>query len=208
MQQRHWRFLLIGIGCGVTVGALAATGVLGQLPWGEGEDRRGGRRPRMPPRPGEPGHLDLMDGVDRAAVPGVPPPPPGGFSLSAKLSAYYHVGEEGTEAERRREGGDVDVYDRRLYSLQEFLAGRAPYVSVAADRKAFPKYGELIRIKELEERYGRTLLFRVVDAGGAFQGTGEGRLDIRVDTEEQSLAPELNGVVHYARVERAEAQVA
>src|SRR5437868_163147 len=58
------------------------------------------------------------------------------------------------------EGGFKDRLGRPLNTLQDYLAGRAPYVSVAMDSKAFP-YGTKLRIPELEAKYGRPIEFRV-----------------------------------------------
>lgn len=82
--------------------------------------------------------------------------------------------------------------------MQDFLAGRAPYVSVAADVRAFPTYGEELRIRELEQRYGRRIVFRVVDVGGHFQDTGTSALDVRVNDKSEANA--ITGPVHYVRL--------
>src|SRR5690349_10993733 len=59
------------------------------------------------------------------------------------------------------EGGFVDRRGKKLRTLQQFLAGDADYVSVAMDSKAFV-YGQRLRIKELETKYGKPITFRVV----------------------------------------------
>jgi len=116
--------------------------------------------------------------------------------VTMTLSAYWHGGPEGTAAERRREGGDLDRRAKRLYSLQDYLARRAPYVSVAADPKTFP-YGTNLRIYNLEYRYNRCIVFRVVDTGDSFRGTGTRRLDIRVDNRRNGLRREINRSVQH-----------
>ncbi len=120
------------------------------------------------------------------------------FPLQARVTGYYPVGPEASEAERRREGGDLDRKVRPLHSIKDFLQGRAPFVSVAADLHAFPVYGEELRIQELERRYGRRIVFRVVDTGGDFVSTGTAALDVRVDSETE--ADQITGPVHYARL--------
>ena len=133
----------------------------------------------------------------------LPPAEPIEYPLTAKLSAYWPA----TSAEEEKmEGGPVDVRDRPLYSLQQYLAGSAPYVSVAADRSEFTKYGEQIAIQELEQFYERPIVFRVVDALHADRskkgkGQGTGRLDIRVDSKAAGHAPEVNQTVHYRRID-------
>lgn len=93
----------------------------------------------------------------------------------------------------RMEGGYKDMKGKPLHTLQDFLAGRAPYVSVAMDNRAGIKYGQPLRIKELEEKYGRPIDFRVVDTGGAFKGKGTSRIDICTANRQASLDPTING---------------
>jgi 3D (Asp-Asp-Asp) domain-containing protein len=93
------------------------------------------------------------------------------------------------------EGGFVDRRGARLRTLQQFLAGQADYVSVAMDSSAFP-YGQHLRIRELEAKYGRAIDFRVVDTGGAFRGRGRSRIDICVSNRTNSLDPSVNRTLH------------
>jgi 3D (Asp-Asp-Asp) domain-containing protein len=90
------------------------------------------------------------------------------------------------------EGGFLDRKGKPLHTLQDFLSGKAPYVSVAMDSKAFP-YGTKLRIPELEKKYGRPIEFRVVDTGGAFKGKGTSRIDICTANRKASLDPTVNG---------------
>lgn len=75
------------------------------------------------------------------------------------------------------EGGFVDRKGAKLRTLQQFLEGKAEYVSVAMDTKAFP-YGQRLRIRQLNTKYNKEIIFRVVDTGGAFKGKGTSRIDI------------------------------
>jgi 3D (Asp-Asp-Asp) domain-containing protein len=93
------------------------------------------------------------------------------------------------------EGGFVDRVGKPLRTLQQFLAGNAAYVSVAMDTNAF-KYGTRLRIRELETKYGRSIVFRVVDTGGAFRGKGRTRIDICTQNNKASLDPTINGTLH------------
>lgn len=80
------------------------------------------------------------------------------------------------------EGGYVDKKGAKLCTLQDFLAGKAPYVSIALDNNLYKsgqvKYGDTFRIPELEQKYGKQIIFKAVDTGGAFTGKGFGRVDI------------------------------
>lgn len=91
------------------------------------------------------------------------------------------------------EGGYVDRRGKKLNTLQDFLAGRADYVSVAMDKNMKIPYGKKLRIPELEKKYGRPIEFRVVDTGGAFTGKGTSRIDICTASKKDSLDPTVNG---------------
>ncbi|CAN5813979.1 hypothetical protein BH11MYX4_BH11MYX4_14490 [soil metagenome] len=93
------------------------------------------------------------------------------------------------------EGGFKDRVGKPLHTLQQFLAGSAPYVSVAMDTSAF-KYGTRLRIRELDSKHGRAIVFRVVDTGGAFRGKGRSRIDICTANNKASLDPTINGTLH------------
>ncbi len=108
-------------------------------------------------------------------------------SFGAKGTGYY-------PSNSGLEGGFKDRIGNKLNTLQDFLAGKAPYVSVAMDSKAFG-YGTKIRIDELERKYGKVIDFRVVDTGGAFVGKGTSRLDICVANAAASLDSTINGVL-------------
>lgn len=109
-------------------------------------------------------------------------------SFVSRGTGYY-------PANNSLEGGFVDRKGARLRTLQQFLAGNADYVSVAMDSNAF-SYGQRLRIKELEAKYGRPIVFRVVDTGGAFRGKGRSRMDICVANRTASVDPTINGTLH------------
>ena len=102
-------------------------------------------------------------------------------------------------ANNAMEGGFNDRRGVRLRTLQQFLNGSADYVSVAMDSNAFD-YGQKLRIKELEEKYGRQIEFRVVDTGGAFRGRGRSRMDICTASSSASSDPTINGMLTVAVV--------
>ena len=106
-------------------------------------------------------------------------------SFVSRGTGYY-------PASNSMEGGFLDRKGAKLRTLQQFLAGRADYVSVAMDSKAFA-YGQRLRIKELEAKYGRSIVFRVVDTGGAFRGKGKTRIDICTANRSASLDSTING---------------
>lgn len=106
-------------------------------------------------------------------------------SFVSRGTGYY-------PANNSMEGGFLDRKGAKLRTLQQFLAGRADYVSVAMDSKAFA-YGQRLRIKELDAKYGKSIIFRVVDTGGAFRNKGKTRIDICTANRSASLDPTING---------------
>lgn len=98
----------------------------------------------------------------------------------------YYPSWEGTE------GGYHDRKGGVLYTLQDYLAGEAPYVSVAMDVPA-ARYGTLVRIPELEAKYGRKIPFRVVDTGSDFEGMGRSRIDICTENKQATYDEVING---------------
>ena len=91
------------------------------------------------------------------------------------------------------EGGFKDRRDKPLHTLQDFLRGKAVYVSTAMDKNLNLAYGTKLRIPELETKHGKVIEFRVVDTGDAFNDKGYTRIDICVRDRAASLEPTLNG---------------
>ena len=104
----------------------------------------------------------------------------------AKGSAYF-------PAPSRMEGGFTDRRGVALNTLQDFLEGKAKYVSVAVDKHLPLKYGAPLRIRGLEARFGKAIEFRVVDTGDAFDNKRYSRIDICVRNQAASLDPVING---------------
>lgn len=116
---------------------------------------------------------------------GIPPIPDGAKQYTAKGTGYFPDNSP-------MEGGFQDRKGNPLHTLQDYLAGKAPYVSVAMDSTAFD-YGTKLRIPELEKKYGRLIDFRVVDTGGAFKGKGTTRIDICTASQKDSVDATING---------------
>jgi 3D (Asp-Asp-Asp) domain-containing protein len=113
-------------------------------------------------------------------------------ALPAAPRSYRAIGTGYYPDASPLEGGFVDRQDQPLRTLQDFLAGRATYVSVAMDKQAFP-YGTKLQIPELEAKYGRPIEFRVVDTGKAFRRKGTSRIDICTANERASMDATING---------------
>ncbi len=109
-------------------------------------------------------------------------------SHKAKGSGYF-------PASSKMEGGFKDRRGNPLRTLQDFLDGKADYVSVAMDSNLAIEYGTKLSIPELEKKYGKKIEFRVVDTGGDFKGKGYSRIDICTRDRAASLEPTINGTL-------------
>ncbi|HUQ90360.1 MAG TPA: hypothetical protein VM120_01685 [Bryobacteraceae bacterium] len=107
-------------------------------------------------------------------------------TYKARGSGYFPHGNA-------MEGGFKDRLGAKLNTLQEYMANRADYVSVAMDKKLPIAYGTVVKIPEIENNYQQTIEFRVVDTGGRFTGKGYTRIDICTADKEASLDATING---------------
>jgi len=112
--------------------------------------------------------------------------------FQVKATGYYPTADGHSTAENRLEGGPVDRKGNPLCTLQAFLNGRAPFVSVAMDYKNGLPYGTPLFIPALNAKYGKTIPFLVVDTGGAFVGKGLARMDICTADRKASVNPWVN----------------
>jgi hypothetical protein len=87
-----------------------------------------------------------------------------GGTFPVRLTGYWPFQEGLTSAERLMEGGTNDTHGNRLYTLEDYQAGSAPYVSVSGDPALFP-YGQRLQISAWPG-----VVFRVVDTGNHFRG--------------------------------------
>jgi hypothetical protein len=115
------------------------------------------------------------------------------ISTNVRTTGYSPInkGVEGGKLDNSydHEKGDKDpaYKDKHLLkTLQDFLAGKASYVSIALDPGVYGKKiknGEVFRIPELEEQLGKKpIYFKAHDSGGdGFKGEGLGHIDICVN---------------------------
>jgi len=92
-------------------------------------------------------------------------------------NTWYCPGGGTTPAERQLEGGTLDRKGSPAYTLEQYLDGNAPYVSVAMDSNVLP-YGTLVYNGLFKDTKGRLIPFRVTDTGSAFKGQGLAKMDI------------------------------
>ncbi|GEM_PF-3111758 len=114
-----------------------------------------------------------------------------------KATGYY-------PSEDPVQGGYVDMHDKPLCTLQDHVAGKVSYVSLAFDRGLYDSgaisYGNVFSIPELDEKYGKHLIFKSVDTGSAFAGKKFTRIDICCKTEQDTFDPSVNQVLTLIKV--------
>lgn len=107
-----------------------------------------------------------------------------GVSVSCYLTFY-------TPLAGWPEGGFNDSSGHPLGTVEGYLSGRDPYVSIACSPKIFTKtgkdpkkirYGTTVRIPVLEKYFGRLMTCRMVDVGDSTYFPDEHHLDVCVDT--------------------------
>ncbi|XP_052790677.1 uncharacterized protein LOC128224732 [Mya arenaria] len=91
------------------------------------------------------------------------------------------------------EGGYFDMRGFPLQTLQAYMKGMAPFVTVAMDSHPGIAYDTPVCIPELNRKYRKFIDFRVRDTGGAFQGKKFSRIDIYVRDRHDSYDGTING---------------
>lgn len=111
-------------------------------------------------------------------------PVPGSETFTTE-NTWYCPGGGRTAEEIAIEGGIFDRRQKPAYTLEQYQAGHAPYVSVAMDTNAFP-YGTLLYSDRFKMSDGIYIPFRVVDTGSAFRGKGRTKMDIATSSIQQA----------------------
>ena len=146
----------------------------------------------------------ILDSPEQTRVTNAPPNrpsgarPPGEVIGVAKGTGYYPHDDP-------QEGGFVDKQKTPLATLQDYLEGKVSYVSIALDANLYTNgkidYGDTFRIPEIEAKYGRPIVFKAVDCGGAFLDKGYHKVDICTRTEEDTFEETINGKLTLIRTE-------
>ena len=119
-----------------------------------------------------------------------------GGAFQARLTGYWPFSARPDE--RQMEGGLKDRKGRALHTLEQHQEnpGQHPYVAVSGDDAIFP-YGQRLMLDEWPG-----LVFRVVDTGGHFRGSGKiyrvfGRepLDICVNSSRTKILPSATATI-------------
>lgn len=85
-----------------------------------------------------------------------------GIAFEARVTGYWPFTARADE--QKMEGGVNDRKGHPLHTLEDFQAGKAPYVAVSGDPEIFP-YGQRLTLAEWPG-----VIFRVVDTGSHFMG--------------------------------------
>lgn len=111
--------------------------------------------------------------------------------IKVRLTEYYPFQAGLSEREKQIEGGVLDRIGKPLYPLEDYIEGKAPYVSLACDSTGGPPanarefriYGYKVWLPELcininsyidtPVIFPLPIDFRLVDTGGFFYGDGK-----------------------------------
>jgi hypothetical protein len=134
--------------------------------------------------------VELTEEIHVDVEPSVNPPITGVKCTSYSTGYYPH--------NSRLEGGYYDRFGAKLRTLQDYLAGKVKYVTVAMDkpysRGLGKSGGRRVRIPELERKYnnGNFIDFRVLDTGSAFYYKGAKKIDICMKGYRETLDSRIN----------------
>ncbi|XP_053681530.1 uncharacterized protein LOC128732311 [Sabethes cyaneus] len=102
------------------------------------------------------------------------------------LSAYRPM----FDSDNKRDFSDAKL--KKLYSLQDFLDNRAPYVTIGMDPKLNIPYGKTACIPELNVHFRRNIKLQVRDTHEDLSGGGYRRIEICVRTQADSFDDIVN----------------
>lgn len=91
-----------------------------------------------------------------------------------------------TRKERKMEGPPVDRHAQTVCTLERYLDGACPYVSVAIDQRLKVPNGTPLLIPEISALLGRKVPFRIVDTGSKKFFRGPRHIDIATDSDQYS----------------------
>jgi hypothetical protein len=108
--------------------------------------------------------------------------------IKVRLTEYFPFQSGLSKKQKKMEGGILDRMDKPLYTLEDYIEGNAPYVSLACDKLGGPpgnvaefrKYGFKVWIPKISADINSLIDtpitlpimidFRLVDTGGRFFG--------------------------------------
>ncbi len=89
------------------------------------------------------------------------------------------------------EGGVNDRYGNTIYTIEDYLEGRAPYVTVAMDQFTPSLNHQVLTNPSFTDSTGKLIPFKVEDTGGAFNNKGLSRIDIATRSEQAAKSGNL-----------------
>lgn len=91
-----------------------------------------------------------------------------------------------TRKARRMDGPPLDRHGQTVCTLERYVAGVCPYVSVAIDPRLKVPNGTPLLIPEISALAGREVQFRIVDTGSKKMFTGTSHIDVATDSNQYS----------------------
>ncbi|XP_046390244.1 uncharacterized protein LOC124158885 [Ischnura elegans] len=104
---------------------------------------------------------------------------------NATATAYY-------PSHHPNEDGFVDMRGKKLRTLQDYIDGRARYVTISIDPSLKIPYGTRVCIPQLNKHYRRQIPFEVRDASDTVWRRRYTRVEICVRSEEDSYDLAVN----------------
>jgi len=113
-------------------------------------------------------------------------PKSGAQTIKNALATVYTPYLVKTRKQRKMEGPPIDHHDQAVCTLERYLAGTCPYVSVAVDPRLNVPNGTPLLIPEISRLAGRTVHFRIVDTGSKKRFKGMSHVDVATDSNQHS----------------------
>jgi hypothetical protein len=108
----------------------------------------------------------------------------GAQTIQNVLATVYTPYLAKTKKARKLEGPPIDRHDQTVCTLERYLAGSCPYVSVAIDPRLGVPNGTPLLIPEISNLAGRPVHFRIVDTGSKKRFKGTGHVDVATDSNQ------------------------
>lgn len=111
-------------------------------------------------------------------------PKPGAQTIKNVVATVYTPYLAKTKKQKKMEGAPIDRHDQAVCTLERYLEGACPYVSVAVDPRLKVPNGTPLLIPEISRMAGRTVHFRIVDTGSKKRFKGTGHVDVATDSNQ------------------------
>jgi peptidoglycan hydrolase-like protein with peptidoglycan-binding domain len=102
------------------------------------------------------------------------------------LATVYYPYVAKSARSKKMEGSSKDRFGQTVCTVERFVAGSCPYVSVAIDSRLKVPNGTPLLIPGIDAIAGMTVRFRITDTGSKRYFKGTGHIDIATDSSERS----------------------